>query len=101
MRLIKDLTASTKRDVREQVGAEEMDAFEELLANTSVPNCPFCRGEAVLELYSVLTSVGISICCESCRIKTRRFLHGQMANGRYYSLSDRLNQAAALWSRRV
>ena len=99
MRLIQDFHG--KDEIRKDVGAEEMDAFEELLANTSVPNCPFCGGEAVLELYYVFKSVGMSICCESCRIKTRRLAQGQMANGKFFSLSDRLVQSAAAWSRRV
>lgn len=86
----------------EQLGAEALAQLDKEAAGMDVPSCPFCGGDAEIEIGFVYQNFPVlAVACSSCGIGTKRLMQGQMANGKYYSLTDRLNQAADMWRRRV
>ena len=101
MKLAKDYIA-TNPEFLKNPGAEAMAELEKEAAGMIVPACPFCGGDAEIQIGSIYhDALVLAVACSSCGIGTKRLIQGQMVNGKCYSLTDRLNQAAAMWGRRV
>lgn len=81
---------------------EEWEQLKQDAAAITVPSCPCCGGEAVIKLATIYhESIVLYIACSSCGIQTKNSIAGQVWTGEYFTLSDVLAKAAALWSRRV
>ncbi len=74
---------------------------KQVAATATASPCPFCGGEAEINLYWLLNlSAGVSIRCTQCKCSTTKYAIGTMITGKSYTTADRIKQAAAAWNRR-
>lgn len=101
MKFLKDY-AVMNPEFQVNPGPEAMAKLSEEVAAVEVPACPFCGGEAAIQLGSMYRQVILlAVTCSACGARSKMLAPGQTWTGKTVTLSDVLAQAVELWSRRV
>lgn len=100
MRFRKDYTQNP--DLVKEIGGEILAQLKDQAAETPAKACPFCGGEAVVEvgfIYGTLPTVRVM--CSDCHIGTATAAAGfNFFTGEYTTIAEDLAEAAAKWNRR-
>lgn len=84
------------------IGPPGLKEFADLATALQARPCPFCGGEAAARIGLVYGyAAAVSVYCTGCKIGTRNRQAGTMANGKAYTLQERLLQATELWNCRT
>lgn len=85
-----------------EISIEEINKLISEAEKLSGKSCPFCGGEASVRLgFLCHMAPAVQITCEKCGCQTSRHVAGMMANGKEYTVQDRLYQALSVWNKRA
>lgn len=82
-------------------GPAVLEAVKAQVEGVDIPACPFCGGEAVVELGMMFTLSCVSIECSHCHNRTMRVATGvDVLTQKSVSIHDAVANAIRRWSRR-
>ena len=68
---------------------------------TAAALCPCCAGTAALRVVLLTGAAAVQIVCDRCGLRTSPAIIGTMGDGKHYTATDRIREAAARWNRRA
>ncbi len=102
MKTFMPVWANADKIFLDEIGGQEgIKDFVRCVEQLNALPCPFCGGEAAVNVEKAYIPLVVTVFCTNCGIKTKERPTGQVITGESYSLHDRLAQALNDWNQRT